>query len=211
MVELKDFQQTISQNKSEKTTIIDLQFKNKQVIDGLKFSISEPQFYRRNAVVVVNRTRLKNRKQENYREPVASFQLNSKMQNQFRINEIFEKNITIEIENQDSSPLVIDEIKFFQESVALISELKAGENYTILVDSILSAPKYDLSYLDDMIQTQFSESQITNLEKYNSKNKEKTKDLFWKTPLFMWICIGFALVVIAYFSKGLLKDLGNNQ
>lgn len=211
LVELKDFQQTISQNKSEKTTIIDLQFKNKQVIDGLKFSISEPQFYRRNAVVVVNRTRLKNRKQENYREPVASFQLNSKTQNQFRINEIFEKNITIEIENQDSSPLVIDEIKFFQESVGLISELKAGEKYTIVVDSALSEPKYDLSYLDDIIQTQFSETQITNLEKYNSKNKEKTEDLFWKTPLFMWVCIGFALVVIAYFSKGLLKDLGSNQ
>ena len=211
LVELKDFQQTISQNKSEKTTIIDLQFKTKQVIDGLKFSISEPQFYRRNAEIVVNKTRLKNRKQENYREPVASIQLNSKTQNQFRINEIFEKNITIEIENQDSSPLEIDEIKLFQESVALISELKADENYTILVDSTLSAPKYDLSYLDDMIQTQFSESQITNLEKYNSKNKEKTEDLFWKTPLFMWICIGLALVVIAYFSKGLLKDLNNNQ
>lgn len=211
LVELKDFKQKITQNKSEKTTIIDLQFKNKQVIDGLKFSISEPQFYRRNAVVVVNRTRLKNRKQENYREPVASFQLNSKTQNQFRINEVFEKNITIEIENQDSSPLVIDEIKFFQESVALISELKAGEKYTIVVDSALSEPKYDLSYLDDIIQTQFSETQITNLEKYNSKNKEKTEDLFWKTPLFMWICIGFALVVIAYFSTGLLKDLGSNQ
>lgn len=211
LVELKDFKQKITQNKSEKTTIIDLQFNNKQVIDGLKFSISEPQFYRRNAVVVVNRTRLKNRKQENYREPVASFQLNSKTQNQFRINEIFEKNITIEIENQDSSPLVIDEIKFFQESVALISELKAGEKYTIVVDSALSEPKYDLSYLDDIIQTQFSETQITNLEKYNSKNKEKTEDLFWKTPLFMWVCIGFALVVIAYFSKGLLKDLGSNQ
>lgn len=211
LVELKDLKQKITQNKSEKTTRIDLHFKTKQVIDGLKFSISEPQFYRRNAEIVVNKTRLRNRKQENYRESVTSFQLNSKTQNQFRINEIFEKNITIEIENQDSSPLVIDEIKLFQESVALISELKAGENYTILVDSTLSAPKYDLSYLDDIIQTQFSETQITNLEKYNSKNKEKTEDLFWKTPLFMWICIGFALVVIAYFSKGLLKDLGNNR
>lgn len=211
LVELKDFQQTISQNKSEKTTIIDLQFKTKQVINGLKFNISDPQFYRRNADIVVNKTRLRNRKQENYRESVTSFQLNSKTQNQFRINEIFEKNITIEIENQDSSPLVIDEIKLLQESVALISELKAGENYTIVVDSTLSAPKYDLSYLGDIIQTQFSETQITNLEKYNSTNKEKTEDLFWKTPLFMWICIGFALVVIAYFSKGLLKDLGSNQ
>ena len=211
LVELKDLKQKITQNKSEKTTRIDLHFKTKQVIDGLKFSISEPQFYRRNAEIVVNKTRLRNRKQENYRESVTSFQLNSKTQNQFRINEIFEKNITIEIENQDSSPLVIDEIKLFQESVALISELKAGEKYTILVDSTLSAPKYDLSYLDDIIHTQFSESQITNLEKYNSKNKEKTEDLFWKTPLFMWVCIGFALVVIAYFSKGLLKDLGNNQ
>ena len=211
LVELKDLQQTITQNKSEKTTIIDLQFKTKQVINGLKFNISDPQFYRRNADIVVNKTRLRNRKQENYQESVTSFQLNSKTQNQFRINDIFEKNITIEIENQDSSPLVIDEIKLFQESVALISELKAGEKYTILVDSTLSAPKYDLSYLDDIIHTQFSESQITNLEKYNSKNKEKTEDLFWKTPLFMWVCIGFALVVIAYFSKGLLKDLGNNQ
>ena len=211
LVELKDFKQKITQNKSEKTSRIDLHFKTKQVIDGLKFSISEPQFYRRNAKILVNKTRLRNRKQESYRESVASFQVNSKTQNQFRINEIFEKNITIEIENQDSSPLVIDEIKLFQESVALISELKAGEKYTILVDSTLSAPQYDLSYLDDIIQTQFSETQITNLAKYNSKNKEKTEDLFWKTPLFMWICIGFALVVIAYFSKGLLKDLGSNQ
>lgn len=211
LLELKDFKQTITQNKSEKTTIIDLQFKTKQVIDGLKFNISEPQFYRRNAEILVNKTRLRNRKQESYRESVASFQLNSKTQNQFRITEVFEKNMSIEIENQDSSPLVINEIKLFQEPVSLISELKASEKYTIVVDSTLSTPQYDLSYLDDTIQAPLPETQITNLEKYNAKNKENTEDSFWKTPLFMWICIGFALVVIAYFSKGLLKDLGNNQ
>lgn len=211
LLELKDFQQTITQNKSEKTTIIDLKFKTKQVIDGLKFSISEPKFYRRNAEMVINKTRLKNRKQENYRESVASFQLNSKTQNQFRITEIFEKNITIEIENQDNSPLIIDEIKLFQEQVAFISELKASEKYTIIIDSTLLVPKYDLSYLEDTILTPLTETQITTLEKYNASNKESIEDSFWKTPLFMWICIGFALVVIAYFSKGLLKDLGNNQ
>ena len=211
LLELKDFQQTITQNKSEKTTIIDLTFKTKQVIDGLKFSISEPKFYRRNAEMVVNKTRLKNRKQEIYRESVASFQLNSKTQNQFRITEIFEKNITIEIENQDNSPLIIDEIKLFQEQVSFISELKASEKYTIIIDSTLLVPKYDLSYLEDTILTPLTETQITTLEKYNASNKESIEDSFWKTPLFMWICIGFALVVIAYFSKGLLKDLGNNQ
>lgn len=211
LLELKDFQQTITQNKREKTTIIDLQFKTKQVIDGLKFNISEPQFYRRNAEILVNRIRLRNRKQENYRESVARFQLNSKTQNQFRITEIFEKNIIIQIENQDSSPLVMDEIKLFQEPVSFISELKASEKYTIIVDSTLSSPKYDLSYLEDTNQTPLPETQITNLENYNANSKETTKNSFWKTPLFMWICIGFALVVIAFFSKGLLKDLGNNQ
>jgi len=211
LIELKDFQQTITENKSTKTTRIGIQFKSKQVIDGLKLSVSAPQYYLRNAEIIVNRMRLRKRKQENYKETVANFQLNSKTQNQFSIGELFEKNITIEIQNQDNSPLVIDEIKLFQKPVLLISDLKAAEKYAIIVDSTLSSPQYDLSYFDYNAQIQLPETSITGLKKSNLKSQEMTQDSFFKSPAFMWICIGLTLIVIAYFSMGLLKDLGKQD
>lgn len=211
LVELKDFQKTISENKSAKTTRIDLQFKTKQVIDGLKFSISGPKYYLRNAEITINKTRFKKRKKEDYTESIASFQLNSKTENQFRIGELFEKNITIEIQNQDNSPLVIDDIKLFQEPVSLISDLKTAEKYTIIIDSTLSSPQYDLSYFDNNMQIQLPETSITDITESNLQNQETTKDSFLKSPVFMWICIGLALIVIAYFSMGLLKDLGKKE
>lgn len=211
LIEIKDFQKSITHDKKEKKTIITVEFKTPQVINGLNFKISDPQFYLRNAEILVERNRLRNRKKENYRESVASLQLNSKTQNQFRLNEIFEKNISIIIENQDSSPLVIDDLKLFQESVSLIAELKSSGEYKIIVDSTLSTPQYDLSFVDVNMESPTSSTQILNLEKYNEDNIQNSQESFWKSSLFMWICIGFALMVIAYFSRGLLKDLGNNE
>ena len=75
LVELKNFRQTITQNKATKTTKIELQFDSKQVIDGLKFIISGPNYYLRNAEITVNRTRLRKRKQENLRNLLLIFNL----------------------------------------------------------------------------------------------------------------------------------------
>ena len=211
LVELKNFRQTITENKSTKTTTIQLKFDSRQVIDGLKFDISGPNYYLRNAEITVNRTRLSKRKQDTYTESVANFQLNSKSQNQFSIGELFEKNITIEIENQDNAPLVIDEIKLFQKPVLLIADLKATEEYTIVVDDKLSSPQYDLSYFDNSTNIKMPEISINYLKKTDVKAQETKQESFLKSPLFMWICIGLALIVIAYFSMGLLKDLGKQD
>ena len=211
LIQLKNFKQTISQNKTDKTTRIDIAFNSEQVINGLKFTISAPQFFLRNAALVVNKTRTVKREQQNYSESLVDFQLNSKAKNQFKFGEIFEKQLSIIIQNEDNLPLEIADIQFFQEPVLLISELKTGEKYSIIIDSTLSKPRYDLSNFEENVQSQVPEINIANLAKVSSSNKNSIKDTFWKTPLFMWLCIGFALLVIGYFSLGLLKDLGKND
>ncbi|MBF8456101.1 hypothetical protein IV494_02810 [Kaistella sp. G5-32] len=211
LIQLKNFKQTVSQNKTDKTTRIDITFDSKQVINGLKFTISAPQFYLRDAAILVNRTHVVKRETKNYLESLVDFQLNSKAQNQFKFGEIFEKNLSIIIQNEDNLPLQISDIQFFQEPVLLISELKAGEKYNIVIDSTLLRPKYDLSNFEENVQSQLQQTEISNLSKVTAINQNKNENEFWRTPLFMWLCIGLALLVIGYFSMGLLKDLGKND
>lgn len=211
LIQLKNFQQNIIQNSKEKTTTINLSFDSPQVINGLKFTIREPKFYLRNATIYIDKIRTVKRREESYKMPVTDFQLNSKAQNQFRIGEIFEKTISIVIENEDNQALEISEIQLFQEPVSLIADLRSSEKYTVLIDPKLTKPNYDLSYFERNLQTQLPETSIVNLEKNKSSEKEIVADAFWKTPLFMWISIAIALLVIGYFSMGLLKDLGKNE
>lgn len=211
LIQLKNFKQTVSQNKTNKTTRIDIAFNSKQVINGLKFTISAPQFYLRDAAILVNRTQVVKRETKNYLESLVDFQLNSKAQNQFKFGEIFEKNLSIIIQNEDNLPLQISDIQFFQEPVLLISELKAGEKYNIVIDSTLLRPRYDLSNFEENVQSQLQQTEIINLNKVTAINQNKNENVFWRTPLFMWLCIGLALLVIGYFSMGLLKDLGKND
>lgn len=211
LIQLKNFKQAIIQNKSEKTTRINISFNSRQVINGLKFTISAPQFYLRNAAVMVNKTRTVKREERNYFESLVDFQLNSKAQNQFKFGEIFEKDLSIFIQNEDNLPLEITDIKFFQEPVLLISELKSDEKYSVVIDSTLSKPRYDLSNFEENVQSQLPQISIVNLAEVSAAHQNSTNEAFWKTPLFMWFCIGFALLVIGYFSMGLLKDLGKNE
>ncbi|KIA90547.1 hypothetical protein [Kaistella jeonii] len=211
LIQLKNFKQTVSQNKTDKTTRIDIAFNSKQVINGLKFTISAPQFYLRDAAILVNRTKVVKREEKNYLESLVDFQLNSKAPNQFKFGEIFEKNLSIIIQNEDNLPLQISDIQFFQEPVLLISELKAGEKYNIVIDSTLLRPRYDLSNFEENVQSQLQQTEISNLSKVTAINHNKNENVFWRTPLFMWLCIGLALLVIGYFSMGLLKDLGKND
>lgn len=211
LIILKDFTQNITQDKTSKTTIIDIQFNAKQVIEGLKFNITAPEYYLRDATIFVENTRKVNGTVEQYFAPLTGFQLNSSSQNKFQIGELFEKKLRLEIQNEDNLPLNIAGIEFFQESVSLISNLNAGENYRIVVDSTLLMPKYDLSYFDQTLNTAMPETAVINLTKVKSEDSATTEKTFWSTPLFMWLCIGLALLIIGYFSMGLLKDLGKSE
>lgn len=102
---LNNFEQKISTDKTTKKTTIHIEFEQPQVLNGIKLDISAPNLYVRNAQIVVNRTREVKKKEEIYQETLDYFELNSKSPNQFSLGNIFEKEFSFIIENEDKPAL----------------------------------------------------------------------------------------------------------
>ena len=91
--------------------------------------------------------------------------MNSTTSNVFQLNGFFEKEFTIEIDNQDNQPLEISKIKLFQNTVSVVADLKANEKYEVIIDSTLSKPNYDLANFTQNIAGELPETTISNLVK----------------------------------------------
>ena len=210
-IELQDFEQKITTDKKNKQTKITISFKNPQVIDAISFDISAPNFYLREARIVINKTKTQKRAEVNYAETVTNFQLNSKVKNSFEVSELFVKEFTIEIDNQDNPELEIKKIFLFQNPVSILADLKANENYTLKIDSKLSAPAYDLAQSGIDFNQTYPVATISNLDKIDNPKEAESAQSFWQTPLFMWLCIGFAVLIIGYFAVAMIKDLNKES
>lgn len=210
-IELNGFEQKINTNKQNKTTIIHLSFAQPQVIDGIKFNISAPNFFTRDTRIVVNKTRSYKNRQENYTEYIGDFQLTSKSNNRFDIAGLFAKEFSIEIENQDNPELNINKISLFQNPVSILADLKSNEIYTLKINSQYSVPSYDMVHSRINFNKKYPFATIQNFQKIEKKESTSETQTFWQTPLFMWICIIIALLIIGYFSMVMIKDMNKEN
>jgi hypothetical protein len=128
----------------------------------------------------------------------------------FQINSFFEKEFTIEIDNQDNQPLAISKIKVFQNTVSILADLKANEKYEVIIDSTLSQPNYDLANFTQNIAVELPKATISNLEKTDSEVVTASEKSFWQKPIFLWSAILLTLCLLAYFVFTLLKDVEKN-
>lgn len=210
-IALENFEQKIATDKKNKQTRIEITFKEPQVINGIGFEISSPNFYLRNARILVNRTRTYKKNTESYEETFSSFELNSKLKNQFDISDLFTKNFIIEIDNQDNPELQINKISILQKPISILADLKSNENYTLKINPEFSAPSYDLAQSGINFNQNFPIASFSNLESIQKTEVQESKKEFWQTPLFMWICIIIAIVIIGYFSLGMIKDMNKED
>lgn len=203
---LTDFKYKISEDQKHKKTIITFTSNNFQRVDGISFDVKTKLFLR-NASVFVNTTRKVRKRKENLKLEISSFNLNSNTSNAFQINSFFEKEFTIEIDNQDNQPLDISKIKVFQNSVSILADLKANEKYEVIIDSTLSHPNYDLANFTQNISAELPEATISNLKKINSESKDTSEKAFWQKPIFLWSAILLTLALLAYFVFSMLKEV----
>lgn len=210
-VELQNFEQKITTDKKNKQTKIKISFKDPQVIDAISFDISAPNFYLRDARIVINKTRIQKRAEVDYNETVSNFQLNSKVKNSFEVSEMIVKEFMIEIDNQDNPELEIKTISLFQDPVSILADLKAHENYTLKIDDKLTAPAYDLAQSGIDLNQNYPVATISNLDKIDNPKEAESAQTFWQTPLFMWLCIGFAVLIIGYFAMTMIRDLNKES
>ena len=177
-----------------------------QKVDEIAFTISN-KLFSRNATLFVNKIRTIKRQTENYQQEISSFVLNSNTSNSFQLNGFFEKEFTIEIENQDNQPLDFSKIELLQNSLYVISDLKSNEKYEVVIDSTLTKPQYDLDNFIKESKIDYPKATISNFTKIASEKGNASEKPFWQSKAFMWICILFGIAIIGYFAIGLLKDM----
>ncbi|WP_136669066.1 discoidin domain-containing protein [Flavobacterium sp. H122] len=206
LIELKGFSQKVMHDKKNKKTLLYINFKSPQIIDEIQFEITAPQMYLRDAKILANRTQTIKKRSENYLETLNQFSLNSKSQNHFRINPVFEKELIIEIENQDNPVLEIKKIKLLQKPIGIVADLEKNGVYTVVIDSNYVTPNYDIVNFNFNSENDLSQIVIEDLH-HLTASESKESDMFWQKPWFLWVSIITGAVLIVYFALGLLKDL----
>jgi len=202
----------ITQFPSLKKTRIQVAFHNPQVINQISFNISSPNLFQRSARIYTNKTARIKHKVKTIPETLSNFELASDTKNTFKIPQLFEKAFFIEIENQDNQPLTLTKIRFFQNQVAVIADLKADEKYTIATGNPkLWSPEYDLENFKDSIDNNLPEAKIYDIKHAVSPKTNARDQSFWQQSWFMWLCIGLGGMAILYFTTNLVKDMKNNS
>ena len=201
----------ITQFSSPKNTRIEVTFHNPQIVNQISFNITNPNLFQRNAQIYVTKKRAMNHNAGNFPEIVTNFELNSNQKNSFSIPQLFEKEFFIEIENQDNPPLTLAKIRFFQNQVAVIADLKANEKYTVTTGNTkLWSPEYDLENFKDSMNNNLPEAKIYDIKHAVSPKTNARDKSFWQQSWFMWFCIGLGGMAILYFTTNLVKDIKNN-
>ncbi|MES2865030.1 MAG: hypothetical protein V4666_12970 [Bacteroidota bacterium] len=203
---INDFKYKITEDQKRKKTIITFTSDNFQKVDGISFDIKTKLFLR-NASVIVNSTRKVRNKTENFKVEISNFNLNSNTSNNFQLNAFFEKEFTIEIDNQDNQPLEISKIGVFQNTISVVADLKANEKYEVIIDSTLSQPNYDLANFTQNFSSELPKATILSLKETDTEVKNGTEKSFWEKPVFLWSVILLSLTLLGYFVFSILKDV----
>ena len=209
-IAITNYSQEVLQLKDKKVTQIKFKANNYHKINSISFDI-KTAFYLRNAKLIVQKTHKVKKRIEEYEKVISTFQLSSKKENTLILNNLHEKEFTIEIDNQDNPDLAISGIKLLQKPIYLISDLKKDQKYKLIIDSTLSKPSYDLGNFISENTKIIEEVSINNFSKVKSKPSIVKDQSFWQTPIFMWVCIIFVSILIVYFALDLLKDVKHQE
>ena len=210
-ITLTDFSQKITLLKDRKVTQIKFTSNNSHEINSISFDINTA-FYQRNAKLIINKERKIKKRIETYQQVVSNFQLSSKIENTFFLNNLNEKEFIIEIENKDNPSLEITNITLLQKPVYIISDLKKKEQYQLIIDTTFSKPSYDLgNFISEKTSIIEEEVSVNNFIKRKATPVIIKEKPFWETAVFMWVCIIFVGVLITYFALDLLKDVKHQE
>lgn len=206
-IELGGFTQLISNDKSTQQTKIEIAFKEPQVINGLGFDVTAPNYYTRNASLMIVPDSEPNKQKNAHPKTISYFTFNTKTDNQFETPEFFAKKLIIRIENADNPELEIKEIQIFQNPLSIIADLKANEPYTLKINTSWQTPNYDLAQAGINFNQDYPVATTSSLQ---TITQDKTES-FWQNPLFMWICIVLAVIIIGYFTVVMIRDMNKEN
>lgn len=208
------FTKQITEDTKHQKTLVTVKFNNNQSINRLDFKITEPRLFMRHAIVYAKRERKIKDNIEHYNETLCEFDLKSDKPLFFDIPTLNEQEIIIEIENKDNPPLQVDTLLCKQLGSYLICDLKANQSYYLKCgNDKLKVPEYDLINFVSQIPQLMPEAKLGTMEpiKQITVPKSEKEKVFYETKWFLWSCLGVGALIIFFFSKSLLADMGKNN
>lgn len=196
----------------DQITQIHVNFERKEVINQIRIAIVAPDLYSRRATLYTVREREVKRSIKSYRKQLASFSIRSDKELVFDIPVCIESEMYLEIDNKDNPKLQINGIHFMQEPMYLVAFLSKGEKYKFTAgDEALNFPNYDISDVTNTLKNSLPIAKISSVTYVQHVKPTKKIISFWQQSWFMWCCIGFAAVIILYFTFNLIKELNSNK
>ena len=121
-----------------------------------------------------------------------------------------EKTLWMVMDNEDNSPLKINEINFDQLNRSLVTYLDSSKKYQLYFgDSSLALPSYDIASFKDSINQHISAICIGTINKISIADQPKLPAD--KNKWILWSCIGLALLLLSGMTFKMLKDIGSRK
>ncbi|WP_293913424.1 MULTISPECIES: DUF3999 family protein [unclassified Sphingobacterium] len=196
--------------KSEnKNSILHVMLPDFQIIDYVSLSVSDPKLYQRKVAVLASQlVQVKRNRWEDQLVEIGQYEL-SPANTHMVVPSLFVKDFYIQIENLDSPPLRIDSISLGQTALNIVTNLAAGKQYSIVIDSAYKAPDYDLSLFKNNASDQLPVLTVSKLKPIKP-GSGAIKNEAWKNTfgnILLWGGMVIAIIVICYFAIGFLKDV----
>lgn len=179
---------------------VTLTFTEPYLVEHLDLEIREPKLYKRKARLLV--------KEDPYRDDRLSIDPAS---HAFEIPSIKVRTITLDIDNEDNTPLVIRKVETSQLERYLLTWLEPGVSYQLLVGNIQAqAPRYDLKYFVDTVSREPAElvPGVLEVASLPAAPPPVVKD---RSGVWLWGIILAVLALLVFFSLKMLKAIPGNQ
>lgn len=209
--ELKPLSEKYTTVKEKKSSVNEVKFEYNTIVNKINFKVKSPNYFKRQARIVVDRSRTMKGRTEDYKETLLEFELNSNTANSFDLSNFREKEFEIEISNEDNPPLEFEKIDYLQLQTYLVADFIKGGEYTLMAGNTkLHVPNYDIAYFKDKISQFLPTLEVSELKTFPKVAPEQVvvaERKMWQEPWFMWSCIAVASFTLFLFSIRILKDL----
>ncbi|MEN8121402.1 MAG: hypothetical protein ABFS35_13705 [Bacteroidota bacterium] len=194
--------------KEEKQSLVHVDFQTKQLINKIHLKIDGPEFYHREAEILVKDSiTYKKKKPEYFYRTVHSFIISSNSLNNIYFTAFDTKEFFIRINNHDDKPIEISGLNSWQLKHYLISKLNKAEKYYIRTGNIeMLEPEYDLKYFKNEIPKKLNSVSIKTIVDISTKKQVKQKG-FQVNKLVVWLVIGGIAILLIYFTAKMMKDM----
>lgn len=202
-----DFEQTISNNKDEQTTQIDINLAQISPVSSIALNFSDTIDYYRNIEISYVYDSIKTEKAWIYQYKTLSKNVVSSIEkNEFVFESTLTKKIKIVLKNYDNTPLSIQSVSVSGYVYLLTARFSEPAKYSLVFGNpSAQLPSYDLNYFKENIPE--SASLLTLGEITPTKNPKNPTAALFENNAFLWGIMGIIILILGWFSLKMLHGI----